>query len=83
VELVTKRSAQKELLKLPAADRARVEARVEAYATDPTGAHHDVVPMMGRVNTYRLRVGDWRVIFEIEDQKMTVTRVAHRREVYT
>ena len=31
---------------------------------------------------YRLRVGDYRIVYQIEDRRVIVARVAHRREVY-
>jgi mRNA interferase RelE/StbE len=82
VELVVKRSAQKDLLRLPRVDRERIEARVEAYLAEPAALFHDVKPVVGKPMTFRLRAGDWRVIFILEDDMMVVTRVAHRGEIY-
>lgn len=31
---------------------------------------------------YRLRVGDWRVLFEVERDKIVIYRILHRREAY-
>lgn len=40
-------------------------------------------PLVGSVGKiFRLRVGDYRVVFEIHDNKVLVTRVGHRREIY-
>lgn len=77
-----KRSAAKELKKLPQATLLRILQSVESLATDPrppgcrklTGAEH----------TYRIRVGDYRVLYTIEDDAVLVEiiRVGHRRDVY-
>jgi mRNA interferase RelE/StbE len=31
---------------------------------------------------YRLRVGDYRVLFELQEQTVIIYRIAHRREIY-
>jgi mRNA interferase RelE/StbE len=82
MELQVKRTAEKDLLALQRVDRERIEERIDAYLAHPTASHHDVRPVIGKLKTYRLRVGDWRVIFELDDGMMILTRVAHRREVY-
>lgn len=42
----------------------------------------DAKRLTGRPARYRLRVGDYRVLFTLEERTMRVYRVAHRREVY-
>lgn len=78
------RKALKAFTKLDASIQARVYAKIKAYAQDP-GAHANVVtPLRGGIG-YRLRVGDYRVLFTVDDgppQVMVVYRVAHRREAY-
>lgn len=45
---------------------------------------HNSTKLQGYSNTRRLRVGDYRIIYELDEtsSKMTVTRIAHRREAY-
>jgi mRNA interferase RelE/StbE len=45
---------------------------------------HGVKRLVGRPNDHRLRVGDHRVVYEIQDDRLVVlvVAVAHRREVY-
>lgn len=62
---------------MPAKDRAALIAKLEAYAATGEG---DVKPLVGSP-FFRMRHGNWRAVFEIEDD-MLVVRVAHRREVY-
>jgi len=41
-------------------------------------------PLSGElVGTFKLRIGDWRVIYTIENDVITIQAVGHRREVYT
>jgi mRNA interferase RelE/StbE len=80
--IVFYRRAQKELQGLPKADRARVLERLDAYAVDPDNPHHAVIALVGEKPTCRLRVGDWRVLFDRVEDKIEVRGVRHRREAY-
>ncbi|MCX5919219.1 MAG: type II toxin-antitoxin system RelE/ParE family toxin [Deltaproteobacteria bacterium] len=35
-----------------------------------------------KLGTYRFRIGDYRIIFDIEDNEIVVLRVGHRKEIY-
>jgi mRNA-degrading endonuclease RelE of RelBE toxin-antitoxin system len=74
--------AGKDLHWLPGVDKLRVYRKILAYAADPASTAHDVVPLRGTPDGYRLRVGDWRVIFRLTPDTMYVRRVVHRREAY-
>ncbi len=40
-------------------------------------------PLRGElVGHYRLRVGDWRIVFRAQGQDVVVVRIAHRKEIY-
>jgi mRNA-degrading endonuclease RelE of RelBE toxin-antitoxin system len=82
LELVILPRAQKDLARLPHADRDRIKARIEAYAATPGDPRHDVVSLVGTRSGFRLRAGDWRAIFAIAEGRLEVTRVMHRREAY-
>ncbi len=75
-------SARKALEALAKPDRRRVEARLVALATDPRP--HGVEKLTGAERLYRVRAGDYRVVYEVRDHVLLVlvVRVAHRREVY-
>lgn len=79
---VLKRAAR-ELAALPAKDRARVGQRIDALAANPRPP--GAVALQGEpVGHLRIRVGDYRVIYEVQDAALVVevVRVGHRREVY-
>lgn len=82
MRLTYARQAQRDLRSLPRADRLRIIDRLDAYAADPEGAQHDVIPLAGTPNGYRLRFGNWRALFMVSDDEMRVFRIAHRREAY-
>jgi mRNA interferase RelE/StbE len=75
-------SAEKELHGLPAKLVARIVARLERLASTPRPP--GCKKLRGGDNEWRVRVGDYRVVYEIDDDARTVdvTRIAHRREVY-
>ena len=76
-----KRSAGKELERLPTADKRRVISRIRSLAGDPRpqGAKR-----LSGEDKYRIRQGDYRILYEIHDEIITVVvvRIAHRREAY-
>lgn len=75
------RSAVKSLKKLPKHTSARIFAKIKLLATDPRPM--DTKKLVG-LPSFRIRVGDYRVIYSIDDEIVTVlvVKVAHRREVY-
>lgn len=53
----------------PLADR--ILSKLEALAVDPYSPSHNVKKLLNREG-YRLRIGDWRVIFEINDGQLLI-----------
>ncbi|MFA5861119.1 MAG: type II toxin-antitoxin system RelE/ParE family toxin [Candidatus Thermoplasmatota archaeon] len=73
------RSAQKELMRLPGPVRRRIAEALDALAK---GDVADVKKLKGTRATWRLRVGDYRGIFERNGDTCVFTRFAHRSHVY-
>jgi mRNA interferase RelE/StbE len=74
------RRAIKDLRDIAAAERRRIVARIEALADDLAG---DVKRLTHFTPEYRLRVGDYRVLFEVDGNRVVVHRVKHRSEAYS
>lgn len=76
------RRAVKALAALPRAEQRRVEAAIELLAETPRPP--GCVAMSGERSTYRVRVGSYRIVYEVHDDVLVVQvmRVGHRREVY-
>ena len=72
----------KQLAAMPRADAKRLLDRLRQIAETPTERHPNVSVLAGTAGTYRVRQGNWRAVFSIEDGDVIVDRVAHRREVY-
>jgi len=78
--LMTRR-AQKELADLPREAYGRVKSAIEALAANPRPP--GCVKLTG-IEGWRIREGDYRVLYEIDDPQHTVTvvHVGNRRDVY-
>lgn len=77
-----KNSAKKELKRLPRHVIAKLISAVEKLPNNhfPTGYKK----LVGTEHTYRLRVGDYRVVYSIQNDRLIIEiiRVAHRKHVY-
>jgi mRNA interferase RelE/StbE len=75
------RGAERDLDDLAARDRKRVIARMRALAADPRPPGSE---KLSGEEKYRVRQGDLRILYEIDDGTSTVTvvKIGHRRDVY-
>lgn len=74
------RSAERDLARLSPLLFQRVAERIDALAGDPRPPGCEKLVAL---EAYRVRVGDHRVIYEVDDRRsVIVVRVRHRREVY-
>ena len=76
-----KESAAKDLRRVARPDRARIVAAIDRLAETP----HLGAALKGDLRGLRrLRVGDYRIVYEIRDEELVVlvVRVAHRRDAY-
>jgi mRNA interferase RelE/StbE len=79
--VLIKRSAAKEIDKLPTADRRRVVSKIAGLAREPRPAGCE---KLSGEEKYRLRQGNYRILYEIIDRELIVTVVkeGNRRDVY-
>ena len=70
--------AEKQLSKLPRKMRDVIISRIERLAEDPLARSKKLRNREG----WRYRVGDYRVLYTIENKKLIILSVAHRKEVY-
>jgi len=80
--VILKPSLQKDFRPLPKSVVERVMKRIEKLKDEPFP--HGVEKLEGTERLYRIRVGDYRIIYEVDTQarEITVHYVRHRREVY-
>jgi len=76
-----KRSAAKELAALPKQDRSRIITRIRALAREPRPVGCEKLSGQER---YRIRQGDYRILYEIHDLVLIVmvVKIGHRHDVY-
>lgn len=81
-ELEVKRSAAKGLRRVPRDILEQSIAVIDTLASEPRP--HGCIQLVGHENLYRVRIGDWRIIYEVDDPEslVTILAVKHRREIY-
>lgn len=82
-KIVFTKRAYKALQKMPTNMVVRIRKKLDRLAKDPHGSHPNVTKLQNRPG-YRLRIGDWRVIYEIQDDELVilVLKVGLRGEIY-
>ncbi|MCT7978149.1 type II toxin-antitoxin system RelE family toxin [Laspinema olomoucense] len=77
-----KKSAAKELRSLDINLQLRIGEAIDTLSFDPRPP--GVVKLKGDDNLYRIRIGDYRVVYVIDDQEnvVRIVRVKHRRDAY-
>ena len=76
------RRAIKSIAGLPHNQQRRIRAAIDLLAEEPRPPN--CVALTGEESVYRVRVGDYRILYEVIDERLVihVIRVGHRREVY-
>ena len=77
------RQAQKALIRMPTNAARLVRSKIEQLAANPLGPNNNVKRLKG-VDAFRLRVGDWRVVYELHHRTVVVfiIRIGPRSNVY-
>lgn len=80
-ELVFRKSVAKDLRAFPARDVRRILERVRSLSGDPRPPGCEKLSGQER---YRLRQGNYRIVYEIADRRLlvTVVKIGHRRDIY-
>lgn len=81
-QVIVTKSAQKELERLPAAATSRIREAIDGLSQNPKPP--GVKKLKGEVNTYRIRLGDYRVVYEVHNKEVLVLviRIRHRKDAY-
>jgi mRNA interferase RelE/StbE len=75
-------SAARELAKIGRPIQHRIAGRIDRLSLEPRGG--GAIKLRGPGELWRVRVGDYRIVYRIEDERLVVLiiRIGHRREVY-
>lgn len=81
-QVILKPTAEKQLNRLPKSIQSRIVEKLSALQENPRLSGSS--KLTGATSVWRVRVGDYRIVYEIHDdrQNVFVTIIAHRREVY-
>ena len=81
-EILLERGAERDLKKLPKDMFDRVVLSIKSLAQNPKP--HGTRKIIGSKNDWRIRVGDYRLVYEIDEEvkAVKVMRIRHRREAY-
>ena len=82
-KVLIKASAGKELERLGTkSDRARIVERIQSLAEDPRP--HGCEKLAGYSNRFRIRQGNYRVVYLVDDQRreITIFKVGDRKDIY-
>jgi len=80
MEIIIKDKALKELSKLDKSQASKILNLIENLANYPDV--HNIKKLKNHTPTHRLRVGNYRVLFDIEDNSIIVGSIRHRKNTY-
>jgi len=77
-----KKSAAKALKKIPKANRKRIVEKIDSLAESPPNP--DTTKMKGNNPFHKERVGDYRIVYEIQEDVLVilVVKIGHRKDIY-
>ena len=81
LKITYRKQALKALRRMGQREARLVRSKIQAYATNPSDMAANVKKMQG-VDAYRLRVGNWRVIFNSDGVVLDVIKIGPRGQVY-
>lgn len=77
-----KPAALRQLRKLPKDIQRRILHKLEFFAVQPDPLEHAEPLVRHEIGEYHFRIGDWRVIFDIDNDTLVILLIGHRREIY-
>lgn len=78
-EIEIRKRAEKDLASIPKSDAQYI---ADAIFSMKDGLVGDIKKLSNFSPEYRLRVGSWRILFEVSKKKIIIYRILHRKEAY-
>lgn len=79
-KLIYTKTAAHDIKKLDNIVKKRLKKKIEKYAVDPILYGKKLIN--NSIGTFRWRIGNYRIVFDIYDDEIVILRVGHRREIY-
>lgn len=79
-KVVITHNALKDINNLTQDVKKRIASKIKEYLNDPIYYSRKLTDP--KIGSFRFRIGDYRVIFDIEDETIIVLRVGHRKDIY-
>ncbi len=74
------KSAVKDIRKLDSVAKKKIKKKIEIFSKKPIFYSRRLIDKS--LGSYRWRIGNYRVIFDLDDEKIIILRIGHRREIY-
>ncbi|MEK9175870.1 MAG: type II toxin-antitoxin system RelE/ParE family toxin [Patescibacteria group bacterium] len=79
-KLIYTKTAFHDIQKLDSVAKKRIKKKLEELSKNPIALSKKLIS--SSLGTYRFRVGNYRIIFDMDKQNIVILRVGHRREIY-
>ncbi len=79
-KIIFTRRALKDLEGIDKGKKVRIAEKLREYARDPLTYARKLID--SKIGTYRFRIGNYRLIFDIEDNDIVILRIGHRKDIY-
>jgi len=79
-EIYLTKRALKDLEKIPRIEKEKIAILLQKISQDPNKFARKL--SNARIGTYRSRIGSYRVIFDLDERKIIVLRIGHRKKIY-
>ncbi|MFC1727670.1 type II toxin-antitoxin system RelE/ParE family toxin [Patescibacteria group bacterium] len=80
-KLLYSKTAVKDIQKLDRIAKKKVKKKIDLYHSKPFFYSRKLIkPSLG---SYRWRIGNYRVVFDVDNNKIVILRVGHRKEIYS
>ena len=67
---------------MPVNTATLIRSKIEQYAIDPASQANNIKALKGESGVYRLRIGDWRILFTADGEIVAIIRIAPRGSAY-
>jgi len=82
MKVIFAKSAAREFRRLNRAIQDRIRRKLRFYASQPNPLNFAKPVKDFRFGNWRFRIGDYRIIFDVEKDKIIILKVGHRRDIY-